>query len=152
VETFRQFSNAYGEYVHLCTADHEPKVLEEPTDLVLEISLNLDEQSSADEKSLDIVTVEVFNAHPLVPSALHNTRDADSVVAIALVDFSAALACLASMQMIGNRILLNSVHSHVDVGPASRPMRATCGACDLTNAAMSCGCDATVPSRMIFPV
>jgi hypothetical protein len=80
----RQFRNAYGEYIHLRTADHQPKVLEEPTDLILEISLNLDEQSSADEKSLDSVTVEVFNAHLLVPSALHNARDADSVVAIGL--------------------------------------------------------------------
>jgi hypothetical protein len=66
--------------------------------------------------------------------------------------FRAAFACLASMQMTGSPILLSSVHSHVDVAPASRPMRATCRACDFTNAAIASGLDATTPSRSILPV
>jgi hypothetical protein len=40
--------------------------------------------------------------------------------------FRAAFACLASMQMTGRPILFNSVHSQVDVAPASSPIRATC--------------------------
>jgi hypothetical protein len=53
--------------------------------------------------------------------------------------FKAALACLASMQMTGSPILFNSVHSHVDVAPVSSPIRATCGAFDLMNAAIASG-------------
>jgi hypothetical protein len=66
--------------------------------------------------------------------------------------FSAAFACLASIQMIGRPILSNSVQSHVDVAPVSSPIRTTCGACDFMNAEMASGLDATVPSRTIFPV
>src|SRR5262245_36417827 len=66
--------------------------------------------------------------------------------------FSAAFACLASIQMIGRQILSSSVHSHVDVAPVSRPIRTTCGACDLMKAAMASGFDETVPSRTIFPI
>ena len=47
--------------------------------------------------------------------------------------------CLASMQMTGSLILFNSVHSHVDVAPVSSPIRATCGAFDLMNAAIASG-------------
>src|SRR5579863_3633002 len=65
--------------------------------------------------------------------------------------FSAAFACRASMQMTGSPILLSSVHSHVDVAPVSSPILVTCGACDLTNAAIVSGSDATTPSRSIFP-
>jgi hypothetical protein len=55
---FSQFRCADGKYVHLRSANNEPEVLEEPADLVLQISLDLDEESSADEKGLDRVTVE----------------------------------------------------------------------------------------------
>src|SRR6516164_3995702 len=48
-----------------------------------------------------------------------------------ICNFRAAFACLASIQMTGNPSLFNSVHSHVDVAPASSPTRVTCGACDL---------------------
>ena len=54
--------------------------------MVLEIPLDLDEQGSADEESLDRVTVEVFDAHLLIPSTLHDAGDAYGVVAVALVD------------------------------------------------------------------
>ena len=63
-----------------------PRILEEPADLVLKISLDLDEQSSADKKGFDCVTVEIFDADLLVPSTLHNARNAHGVVTVALVD------------------------------------------------------------------
>src|SRR4029077_9934476 len=119
-------------HVHLCPADDEPEVLEEPADLVLDISLDLDEQCSADEEGFDRVTIEIFDANLLVPSTLHDACDAHGVVAVALVDlhFQSRLGWLASMQMTGSPILFSSVHSHVDVAPVSSPIRATCGACD----------------------
>jgi hypothetical protein len=51
----------------------------------------------------------------------------------------AAFACLASTQMTGGSSLFNSVHSHVDVAPVLSPIRATCGAFDLMNAAIASG-------------
>ena len=53
-----QLRGAHGEYVHLCPADDEAEFLEEPADLVLNISLDLDEQSSADKQGLDRMTAE----------------------------------------------------------------------------------------------
>ena len=66
--------------------------------------------------------------------------------------FRAVFACLASMQMIGSPILFSSVHNHVDVAPVSSPILVTFGACDLMNAVIVSGSDATTPSRSIFPV
>jgi len=120
------------------------------TSLVLNIPFDLDEQGSADEKGLDRVAVKVFDAHLLVPSALHDPGNAHCVVSICI--FRAALACLASMQMTGNPSFFNSVHSHVAVAPVSSPMRTTCGACDLMNAAIASGSEGTTLSRSIFPV
>jgi hypothetical protein len=150
-----QLRGAHGKHVHLCLADDEPEVLEEPADLVLNIPLDLDEQSSADQKGFDRVAVEIFDADLLVPPTLHDACNTHGVVTVSLLlicSFRAAFACLASIQMTGNPSLLSSVHSHVDVAPASSPTRTTCGACDLTNAAMVSGSDATTPSRSIFPV
>ena len=62
-----QLSSTDGKYIHLCSANNEPKVLEEPADLVLNIPLDLDEQGSADQKGFDRMTVEVFDADLLVP-------------------------------------------------------------------------------------
>ena len=53
-----QFRGAHRKYVHLCPADDEPKILEEPADLVLNIPLDLDEQSSADKNGLLVATNE----------------------------------------------------------------------------------------------
>jgi hypothetical protein len=149
-----QLRRTYCKHVHLCPSDDEPEVLEKSADLVFEIPFGLDEQRPADEKSLDSVTVEIFDAHLLVPATLHDTRDADSVVAVALVDLH--LQCCLRVPGIdadhGQPILLSSVHSHVDVAPVSSPIRATCGACALMNAAIASGLDATAPSRTIFPV
>jgi len=116
--------------------------------LVFEIPFDLDEQSAADEESPYRVTVEVFDAHLLIPSTLHDARDAYGIVAVALVDLhsQSSLGVLASMQMTGSLSLFNSVHSHVDVAPVSSPIRATCGAFDLMNAALASGSERTTSS------
>jgi len=66
--------------------------------------------------------------------------------------FNAALACRASMQMTGSPILSSSVHSHVDVGPLSSPMRMTLSVCDRTKSAIDSGSDGTIASCLIAPV
>jgi hypothetical protein len=81
-----QLRGAHRKHIHLCLADDEAGVLEEPADLVLNIPLDLDEQSPADKKGFDRVTVEIFNADLLVPSTLHDACNAHGVVTIALVD------------------------------------------------------------------
>jgi hypothetical protein len=43
-----------------------PKYLDEPADLVLEISFDLNDQRSAHEEGLDRVTVEIFDADLLM--------------------------------------------------------------------------------------
>ena len=62
------------------------EILEEPTDLVLYIALDFDDQSSADKKGFDRVTVEIFDPDLLVPSTLHDACYARGIVAVALVD------------------------------------------------------------------
>src|SRR5262245_12820497 len=81
-----QLRGAHGKHVHLCLADDEPEILEEPADLVLNIPFDLDEQSSADQKGFDRVAVEIFDADLLVPSTLHDAGNAHGVVTVALVD------------------------------------------------------------------
>src|SRR5271169_2966964 len=81
-----QLRGARSKHVHLCPADDEPKILEEPADLVLNVPLDLDEQSSADKNGLNRVTVEIFDADLLVPSTLHDACNAHGVVTVALVD------------------------------------------------------------------
>ena len=81
-----QLRGAHGKHVHLCLADDEPEVLEQPADLVLNIPLDLDEQSSADKKGFDRVAVEIFDADLLVSSTLHDACNAHGVVTVALVD------------------------------------------------------------------
>jgi transposase len=83
---FGQLRGAHGKHVHLRSADNQPKILEETADLVLNIPLDLDEQSSANKNGFDRVTVEIFDANLLVPATLHDPGDAHSIVAIALVD------------------------------------------------------------------
>src|SRR6516165_1561533 len=56
---------------------------------------------------------------------------------------STALAWRASIQITGTPSRLSSVHSHVLVGPVSRPIRIAPGAFDLTNAAIASGSEAT---------
>jgi hypothetical protein len=66
-------------------ADDKAKVLEKPTDLVLNIPFDLNKQGSTDQNSFDCVTIEIFDADLLVPSTLHDARDSYGVVAVALV-------------------------------------------------------------------
>jgi hypothetical protein len=81
-----QLRGAHGKHVHFCLADDKPEILEEPADLVLDIPLDLDEQSSADKQGFDRVAVEIFDADLLVPSTLHDACNAHGVVTVALVD------------------------------------------------------------------
>src|SRR6516162_9684463 len=81
-----QLRGAHGKHIHLCLADDKPEVLEEPADLVLNIPLDLDEQSPADKKGFDRVTVEIFDADLLVPSTLHDACNAHGVFTVTLVD------------------------------------------------------------------
>ena len=67
-----QLRGTHGKHVHLCPADDDPEILEEPADLILNIPLDLGEQSSADKNSFDRVTVEIPDADLLVPSTLYN--------------------------------------------------------------------------------
>jgi len=67
-----QLGGTHGKRVHLRLPDEEPEILEEPADLVLNIPLDLDEQSSAHKQGFDRVAVEIFDADLLVPSTLHH--------------------------------------------------------------------------------
>lgn len=99
------------------------------------------------------MTVEVMRTSLYHPHCIMRAMPTASLRSLLLICiFSAAFACLASMQMTGSPILFSSVQSHVDVAPVSSPMRTTCGAWALTNAAIASGFDATTPSRSIFPV
>jgi hypothetical protein len=64
---------------------------------------------------------------------------------------STALAWRASMQITGRPSRLSSVHSQVDVGPVSRPMRTAPGAFDLTKTENASGSESTTPSRTTNP-
>ncbi len=112
---------------HSGATDNEAKILEETAHLVLKIALDLDQQSPTDEQSLDSMAVERFDADSLEPAALHNPRDADCVVAIGFVDlhFECGFGVTRVNAKTGNPFALSSVHSHVDVGPLSRPTRTT---------------------------
>jgi hypothetical protein len=57
-----------------------------PSDLVLKVSLNLHEQSSADEERFDRMAIRTFDIDLFVPSALHDARNTEGVLAIALDD------------------------------------------------------------------
>ena len=57
-----------------------------PSDLVLKVSLNLHEQSSADEERFDRMAIRTFDIDLFVPSALHDARNAEGVLAVALDD------------------------------------------------------------------
>ncbi|WP_176721926.1 hypothetical protein [Bradyrhizobium sp. LMTR 3] len=95
------------------------------------------------------MTVEVFDAHFLIPFTLRDAGNAYGIIAVALVDlhFQSNLGGSGAIQMTGSPSLFNSVHSHVDVAPVSSPIRATYGAFDLMNAAIASGSERTMPSR-----
>lgn len=63
-----------------------PKILEEPPDLIFDIPLGLDEQSSTDKKGFGRMIFEILDANLLVPTTLHDARFLSSVISVALVD------------------------------------------------------------------
>src|SRR3954451_20890713 len=74
------------QHIRLYSSDDEPKILEEPPDLIFDIPLDLDEQSSTDKKGFGRMTVEILDANLLVPTTLHDARNASSVISVALID------------------------------------------------------------------
>src|SRR5437773_383164 len=81
-----QFLGPHGKDIELGTADHKTEVLEEAADLVLEITLNLDQQRPARQQRPNRVAIEVLDAHLLEPAGLHDAGDAGSIVAVTLID------------------------------------------------------------------
>src|SRR5258706_4815083 len=72
--------------IELGTADHETDVLEQATDLVLDITLDLDQQRSARQQRPNRVAIEVLDAHLLKPAGLHDAGNAGRIVAVTLID------------------------------------------------------------------
>ncbi|WP_247455255.1 hypothetical protein [Bradyrhizobium sp. 174] len=54
--------------------------------MIFDIPLDLDEQSSTDKKGFGRMTVEILDANLLVPTTLHDARNASSVISVAFVD------------------------------------------------------------------
>src|SRR6266480_1123584 len=81
-----QFLGPHGKDVELGTADHETNVLEQAADLVLETTLDLDQQRSARQQRPNRVAIEVLDAHLLKPAGLHDAGDAGRIVAVTLID------------------------------------------------------------------
>src|SRR5712675_975915 len=81
-----QFLGPHGKDIELGTADHETDVLEQAADLVLEITLDLDQQCPARQQRPNRVAIEVLDAHLLKPAGLHDAGDASRIVAITLID------------------------------------------------------------------
>ena len=81
-----QLLGSHGKDIELGAADDETEVLEKAADLVLEITLDLDQQCPARQQRSDRVAVEVLDAHLLEPAGLHDAGDPDSIIAVALVD------------------------------------------------------------------
>src|SRR4029079_18007271 len=81
-----QLGGPRRERVQLAPPNNKPEVLEQSSDLVLEIPFQLDEQGTAAEKGSDGMAIKIFDANLLVPTALHDAGDADGIVAIALGD------------------------------------------------------------------
>ncbi len=75
-----------AEDVALRLADAQAQVLQEATDLVLEIALDFDQLGPAVQDRPDLMTREPLDLDLLVPTALHDPRDPGGIVTIALVD------------------------------------------------------------------
>src|SRR5690242_6123542 len=106
-------------------ADDKTKVLEQTTELVLKIALDLDQQRPAREQCLDSVAIKVLDVHFLEPAGLHDACDASRIVAVVLVDLHLQhrFAWRASIQITGRSSRASSVQSQVAVGPVSSPTR-----------------------------
>ena len=99
--------------------------------MVLKIALDLDQQRPARQQRSERMAVDILDVHLFEPTGLHDAGDPDSIVAVVLVDlhFEHRFG-MARVDARPSR--LSSVHSQVDVGPVSRPMRTASGASDLT--------------------
>src|SRR6266478_575631 len=60
--------------------------LEQAADLVLEITLDFDQQCPARQQRPNRVAIEVLDAHLLKPAGLHDAGDASRIVAVTLID------------------------------------------------------------------
>jgi hypothetical protein len=78
-----QLLGSHGEDVELGAPDDETKVFEEATDLVLEITLDLDQQRPARQERPDRVAIEILDAHLLEPAGLHDAGDPSRIIAVA---------------------------------------------------------------------
>src|SRR6516165_97930 len=144
-----QFLGPHGKDVELGTTDHQTNVLEQATDLVLEITLDLDQQRPARQQRPNRVAIEASLNQPVCMMRAMPAASLRSLLLICIL--STALAWRASIQITGRPSCLSSVHSHVLVGPVSRPIRTAPGAFDLTNAAIASGSESTTPSRTTDP-
>ena len=129
-----QFLGSHGKDIELGSADDEAEILEKAADMVLEIALDLHQQGPARQQRSDRVAVDILDVHLLEPAVcIMRAIPIASLRSLLLICIlSTALAWRASMQITGRPSCLSSVHSQVDVGPVSRPMRIAPGAFDLT--------------------
>ena len=81
-----QFLGPHRKDIELGTADHETDVLEQATDLVLEIALDLDQQRPARQQRPNRVALEALDAHLLKPAGLHDAGDAGRIAAVKVRD------------------------------------------------------------------
>src|SRR4030081_3277452 len=142
-----QLLGSYSEDIERATSDHETEVLEKVAHLVLEIALDLDQQCSTPQQCSDRVAVDILTCTSLnQPVCMMRAIPIASLRSLLLICIlRTALAWRASMQTTGRPRRLSSVHSHVDVGPVSRPMRTASGAFDFRNTEISPGSESTTP-------
>src|SRR5215831_10014077 len=81
-----QFLRPHGKDIELGTADYETDILEQAADLVLEITLDLDQQRPARQQRPNRVAIEVLDANLFKPAGLHDAGDAGRIVAVTLID------------------------------------------------------------------
>src|SRR6476620_2124530 len=81
-----QFLGPHSKDIELGTADHETDVLEQAAVLVLDVTLDLDQQRPARQQRPNRVAIGALDAHLLQPAGLHDTGDPASIIAVALID------------------------------------------------------------------
>ena len=81
-----QLLGSHGKDIELGTADYEAEIFEKAANMVLEITLDLDQQRPAGQQRPDRVAVDILDMHLLEPTRLHDARDPDGIVAVAFVD------------------------------------------------------------------
>src|SRR5689334_650626 len=134
-------------------ADDKTKVLEQTTDLVLKIALDLDQNARLASSALTAWLSRSLTCTSLnQPVCMMRAMPAASLRSFLLTCiFSTAFAWRASIQITGRSSRASSVQSQVAVGPVSSPTRTAPGAFDLTNPAIASGTESTTPSRTTNP-